>query len=84
NAYMDETLFFPPGGYSNEVSRYIMWPGQALSYKIGEQKILAVRQHAKDALGGKFNIKEFHNVLLQNGGMPLPVLELAVQHYIGR
>jgi uncharacterized protein (DUF885 family) len=84
NAYMDETLFFPPGGYSNEVSRYIMWPGQALSYKIGEQKILAVRQHAKDALGGKFNIKEFHNVLLQNGGMPLPVLELAVENYIGR
>ncbi|HEX8218441.1 MAG TPA: DUF885 domain-containing protein [Chloroflexia bacterium] len=82
NAYMDETLFFPPGGYSNEVNRYIMWPGQALSYKSGELKILALRQHAKDALGSKFDIKAFHNVLLQNGGMPLPVLELAVENYI--
>ncbi|MDQ3705910.1 MAG: DUF885 domain-containing protein [Chloroflexota bacterium] len=82
NAYMDETLFFPPGGYSNEVNRYIMWPGQALSYKVGELRILEVRQRAKDALGSKFNIKEFHNVLLQNGGMPLPVLELAVENYI--
>jgi uncharacterized protein (DUF885 family) len=79
---MDETLFFPPGGYSNEVNRYIMWPGQALSYKSGELKILALRQHAKDALGSKFDIKAFHNVLLQNGGMPLPVLELAVENYI--
>jgi uncharacterized protein (DUF885 family) len=82
NAYMDETLFSPPGGYSNEVSRYIMWPGQALSYKVGELRILEVRQHAKDALGSKFNIKEFHNVMLQNGGMPMPVLELAVENYI--
>ncbi|MDQ3929341.1 MAG: DUF885 family protein, partial [Chloroflexota bacterium] len=82
NAYMDETLFAPPGGYRNEVSRYIMWPGQALSYKVGELRILELRQRAKDALGGKFNIKEFHNVVLQNGGMPLPVLELAVENYI--
>ncbi|HYP20418.1 MAG TPA: DUF885 domain-containing protein, partial [Chloroflexia bacterium] len=82
NAYMDETLFFPPGGYSNEVSRYTMWPGQALSYKSGELKILELRQRAKDALGSKFDLKAFHNVLLQNGGMPLPVLELAVENYI--
>jgi uncharacterized protein (DUF885 family) len=59
-----------------------MWPGQALSYKVGELTILDLRQRAKDALGSKFNIKEFHNILLQSGGMPLPVLEVAVEHYI--
>ena len=82
NSYMDETLLSPPGAYSNEVYRYIMWPGQALSYKIGELEILELRQRGIDKLGSKFNIKEFHNVLLQSGGLPLPALELAVDNYI--
>lgn len=65
-----------------EIDRYIVLPGQACSYKIGQLKILELRGRAKAALGGKFSIKEFHNVVLRAGVVPLSVLDSIVDDWI--
>jgi uncharacterized protein (DUF885 family) len=65
-----------------EVERYVVWPGQACSYKIGMLKILELRTKAKQALGAKFSLKEFHNAVLRAGTVPLAVLEQVVEDYI--
>jgi uncharacterized protein (DUF885 family) len=80
--YMQENTGMPPGQIQFEVSRYITWPGQATAYKIGMLKILELRQHAEEQLGDQFDLKEFHNVVLGNGSMPLSVLERVVQDFI--
>jgi uncharacterized protein (DUF885 family) len=67
---------------TTEIDRYIGWPGQALSYKIGEIKIKQLRKKSEDALGQKFNIGDFHNAILQNGSVPLTLLEQQVDAYI--
>ncbi len=67
---------------TKETERYIDNPGQALSYKIGMLKILALREKAKGELGARFDIRDFHDVVLKNGAVPLPILEGLVNDYI--
>ena len=66
----------------SEAERYIAIPGQALAYKIGELKILELRARAEKALGDKFDIKAFHAQVLEDGSLPLSVLEAKIDRYI--
>ena len=66
----------------NEVDRYINWPGQALAYKIGQMKILELRERSEEILGDSFDIKEFHNEVLKRGALPLSKLEFYIDEWI--
>ncbi|MBA2117179.1 DUF885 domain-containing protein [Bremerella alba] len=65
-----------------EIDRYIVWPGQALAYKIGELKIQQLRAKAEQELGPAFDLRKFHNAILDNGAIPLPVLERLIDRWI--
>ena len=65
-----------------EVERYIAWPGQALSYKLGQFKIQELRDYCKQALGDKFDIKEFHTQILIDGALPMPILEAKIKRWV--
>jgi uncharacterized protein (DUF885 family) len=80
-SYMDEAMG-APGYFSHEVDRYVVIPAQATGYKIGMLKILELRQRAMDALGDQFDIKEFHNIVIGHGSLPLEILERLVDDYI--
>ena len=67
---------------TSEIERYIVMPGQATSYKVGMIKILEIREKAKQALGDKFDLRDFHDVVLKNGAVPLAILEELVDEYI--
>jgi len=65
-----------------QIARYLVWPGQSTSYYVGYLKILELRQKAMDQLGDQFDLKEFHNVILSNGSLPLEILVRVVDDYI--
>jgi uncharacterized protein (DUF885 family) len=65
-----------------EVDRYIAWPAQALSYKMGQMKILELRARAQKELGAKFDLRAFHDAVLDQGPLPLDVLEAKISEWI--
>ena len=65
-----------------EVDRYIVWPGQALAYKLGQLKIRELRAEAERRLGAKFNIRTFHDAVLEQGAVPLSILEPHIKHWL--
>jgi uncharacterized protein (DUF885 family) len=81
-AYMRATLGDSEDVARSAVERYMVWPGQALGYKIGSMKIAELRKRAESALGDKFSLPKFHEVVLQDGTLPLALLETKVDRWI--
>ncbi|MGH8041859.1 MAG: DUF885 domain-containing protein [Rudaea sp.] len=81
-AYLAEHTALSQHEVETEVDRYISWPGQALSYKLGEMKILELRALAEKELGAKFDIRAFHDAVLETGAVPLPVLEKHIKTFV--
>jgi uncharacterized protein (DUF885 family) len=82
--YMVRTAGMHEAEVTSEVERYMALPGQACAYKVGQLKILELRERARAALGDRFNLKDFHAVVLGNGGVPLTLLETLVDEWIAR
>ena len=80
--YMMENTALSEHNVNTEIDRYISWPAQALSYKIGEIKIKALRAKAEEALGEQFDVRKFHRAVLENGSVPLFILEQHINKFI--
>jgi uncharacterized protein (DUF885 family) len=80
--YLTQNTALSAREIANEVDRYISWPGQALSYELGYLKLLDLRAKAERALGDKFDLRHFHDTVLQLGSVPLPVLEKRIDRFI--
>lgn len=81
-AYLHDYTALADHEIETEVDRYIAWPGQALSYYLGEREIVKERDKAEKALGTKFNIRAFHDMVLELGSVPMPVLDARVDRFI--
>ncbi|MFZ2998436.1 DUF885 domain-containing protein [Sphingobium sp.] len=81
-AFMKANSALSDANIDAEVNRYISWPGQALGYKLGEIRIRALRAKAEEALGGKFDLRRFHDAVLAQGAVPLTVLEAQMDAWI--
>ncbi|MHC9511087.1 DUF885 domain-containing protein [Kangiella sp. M94] len=79
---MEENTALSTHNVRTEIDRYISWPAQALSYKLGELKILELRAKAEEELGADFDIRRFHDAVLANGSIPLSVLEAQIEQFI--
>ncbi len=73
-----------PGEVINEIDRYIIWPGQALAYKMGQLEISRLRQEVEDTLGDGFDLRAFHDQVLHNGALPMGVLRRVIERWLGR
>ncbi len=82
--FMEENTALAKKDIINEVDRYISWPGQALGYKIGEIYIKKLRDRAKEELGDKFDIRRFHKAVLEDGSLPLELLNKKIDRWIGK
>lgn len=80
--YLSSNTALPIHECTTETDRYIAWPGQALSYKIGELKIKELRQYAEIELGKQFDVRDFHDTVLGNGSVPLGVLEDQIKDWV--
>ena len=80
--YMSKNTALSIHEVNTETDRYISWPGQAISYKIGEIKIRELRKKSEKKLGDKFNIRDFHEVILGEGTVTLSIMEKRVNRYI--
>ncbi len=83
-AYMLENTGSSEIEANSEIERYVVWPGQACAYKIGQLKILELRERARRKLGERFELKQFHNAILSGGALPLELLGRRVDEYIER
>ena len=82
--YMTANTALSPHNIVAEVDRYIGWPGQALAYKTGELAITRIRQQAEQALGDNFDVRSFHDRILEAGSIPLPMLEQRINQWIDK
>jgi uncharacterized protein (DUF885 family) len=80
--YMLENTLLAENNVENEVDRYISWPGQALAYKLGQREILRLRDQAKEVMGPGFEIKTFHDRVLENGAVSLAVLATVIEEWL--
>ncbi len=83
-AYLRDNTALSEHEVTTEVDRYISWPGQALSYKLGELTIVRLRHEAETELGPKFDVRAFHDAVLAQGSVPLPVLETQIRAYVAK
>jgi uncharacterized protein (DUF885 family) len=82
-AFMTEHSALGENNIANEVDRYLAWPGQALAYKVGQLELLCLRAEARDRQGDRFDIRAFHDAVLDGGALPLPVLRQVVESRLG-
>jgi uncharacterized protein (DUF885 family) len=80
--YLAQHTALPQKSVENQIDRYISWPGQALSYKMGEIKIRELRAKAEQTLGEKFDIRSFHDTVIGQGSLPMAVLEDVINDWI--